>query len=210
MEGEPFFVLLAGGKSERMGLPKGLLLYQETYWILEQLNRISESKVSTVFIGLGFYFEKYFEAIPWLKYAQDDFMAYKNLKIRVILNSKPEKGSFSTLQSVLFHITKTQSVFIQPIDVPILKPTELHKIMEVQNDIVQPNFKGKNGHPILVSPSFWEPLLEFDVDDNNARLDFQIKKSNLQKRTWVVVNDSCIIQNLNIPKDWLDFIKDSK
>ncbi len=210
MEGKPFFVLLAGGKSERMGLPKGLLLYQETIWILEQLNRLSESKVSTVFIGLGFHSEKYFDAIPWLKYAQDDFMAYKNLKIKVILNSKPEKGSFSTLQSVLFQIPKTHSVFIHPIDVPILKASELHKIMEVQNDIVQPNFKGKNGHPILVSPLFWEPLLELDAMDDNARLDFQIKKSNPKKRTSIVVNDSCIIQNLNTQNDWLDFIKDNK
>ena len=100
MENKPIFVLLVGGKSERMGLPKGILLYQETFWILEQLNRISNSNLTTVFIGLGFHFEKYFEKIPWLKEAQADFVMYKNLKIRVVVNSSPERGSFSTLQSV--------------------------------------------------------------------------------------------------------------
>jgi len=210
MENKPIFILLAGGKSERMGLPKGLLLYQETFWILEQLNRISESKVSTVFIGLGFYFEKYFETIPWLKDAQDDFVFYKNLKIRVLLNLLPENGSFSTLQSVLSQIPKTKSVLIHPIDVPILRATELHKIMESQNEIVLPNFQGKNGHPILVSPLFWESLLALDAIGENARLDFQIKKSNPKKWTTIAVDDSCIVQNLNTPKDWLDFVKTNK
>ena len=54
------FVLLAGGKSERMGVAKGLLKYQQTYWILEQLHRISKTNIKDVYIGLGFNFEHYF------------------------------------------------------------------------------------------------------------------------------------------------------
>ena len=50
MESEPVFVLLAGGKSERMGVAKGLLKFKHTFWILEQLNRISSAKIKTVYM----------------------------------------------------------------------------------------------------------------------------------------------------------------
>ena len=207
MENKPIFVLLVGGKSERMGLPKGILLYQETFWILEQLNRISNSNLTTVFIGLGFHFEKYFEKIPWLKEAQADFVVYKNLKIRVVVNAFPERGSFSTLQCVLFQIPKPHSVLIHPIDVPILKATELQKIIETQNNIVLPSYQGKNGHPIMVSPLFWNPLLDLNVNDEDARLDFQIKNSKPSERSSITVKDFSVILNLNTPKEWMDFVK---
>lgn len=174
------------------------------------MNRISTSNVTTVFIGLGFHFEKYFEKIPWLKEAQADFIKYKNLKIRVVVNSSPERGSFSTLQSVLFQIPKSNSVLIHPIDVPILEAAELHKILAVQNNIVLPSYQGKNGHPIMVSPLFWNRLLDLNVNDEDARLDFQIKNTKPNKRSSITVNDFSVILNLNTPKEWLDFVKDKK
>ena len=64
MKNNTVFVLLAGGKSERMGTDKGLLKFQENYWILEQLNRISESTIQEVYIGLGFHSQNYFNTIP--------------------------------------------------------------------------------------------------------------------------------------------------
>ena len=81
MKNNTAFVLLAGGKSERMGTDKGLLKFQENYWILEQLNRISESTIQEVYIGLGFHSQNYFNTIPWLKDALTDFVSYKNYKI---------------------------------------------------------------------------------------------------------------------------------
>ncbi|WP_310558467.1 NTP transferase domain-containing protein [Flavobacterium sp.] len=210
MENNLVFVVLAGGKSERIGLPKGLLLYQENFWIMEQLNRISNSTITSVFIGLGFYYEKYLEAVPWLRYAQDKFVVYKNLKIKVVINTFPEKGSFSTLQAVLFHIPKNSSVLIQPIDVPILNAVELYKIIDAENEIVLPNYQGKSGHPIKVSPQFWKHFLELDSNDQNTRLDFQIKKAKPFERTSVSVDDASILQNLNSPKDWSDFVNANK
>jgi len=209
MENNTVFVLLAGGKSERMGSPKGLLNYNKNFWILEQLNRIANTAITEVYIGLGFQFEDYFDAIPFLAKAHNQLEGFENLKIKVVVNENPEAGSFSTLQSVLVQIPKTKSVLIQPIDIPILNKTELQKIIENQNEVVQPNYQGKNGHPIKLSSLFWPPLLEIDVKDETARLDFLIKKKNPEQRTKVVVHDSSCIQNLNTPNDWLDFKKET-
>ncbi len=205
MKNDTVFVLLAGGKSERMGIAKGLLEYQNTYWILEQIDRISTSTITEVYIGLGYYYEEYLKTIPWFTNAQLDFAFYKNLKVRVVINQNPELGSFSTLQTVLQQIPKNKSVLINPIDIPILNTAELQTIIETQNQIVLPNFNNKNGHPIKLNADFWNPLLLLNPADKNSRLDLEIKKLNPSEITRIPVTDSSILKNLNTPNDWIEF-----
>jgi CTP:molybdopterin cytidylyltransferase MocA len=207
MKNDTVFVLLAGGKSERMGIAKGLLEYQNTYWILEQINRIETATITEVYIGLGHHSQEYINRIPLLKQAQSKFVLYKKNKIRVIINKNPELGSFSTLQTVLQQIPKDRSILINPIDVPILNTAELQTIIETQNQIVLPNFEGKNGHPIKLHTAFWNPLLLLNPADENSRLDLEIKKMNLSEITRVPVTDSSILKNLNTPNDWIEFSK---
>jgi CTP:molybdopterin cytidylyltransferase MocA len=207
MKNDTVFVLLAGGKSERMGIAKGLLEYQNTYWILEQINRISTTTVTEVYIGLGHHSQEYTNKIPLLKQAESEFVIYKKIMIRVIINKNPELGSFSTLQTVLQQIPKNKSVLINPIDIPILNTAELQTIIETQNQVVLPNFEGKNGHPIKLHADFWNPLLLLSPADENSRLDLEIKKMNPSEITRIKVTDSSILKNLNTPNDWTEFLK---
>ncbi|MBA4392008.1 MAG: hypothetical protein C0407_00480, partial [Desulfobacca sp.] len=62
-------ILLAGGKSSRMGTPKGLLDYQGNLWLFEQLSRFQAASGKRVVIVLGFHHDQYFEKIPWLRAA---------------------------------------------------------------------------------------------------------------------------------------------
>ena len=204
------FVLLAGGKSERMGVAKGLLKYQQTYWILEQLHRISKTNIKDIYIGLGFNFEHYFNAIPWLQNAQSNFIEYEGLKVKVIINENPEYGSFSTLQTVLKVIPKSSEILVNHIDIPILNSEELSKIISFKNEIVLPNYKGKNGHPIKLNPSFWNNLLQLHPTEKDSRLDFQLKKVNPVKISIIEVLDREIIMNLNTKKAWISFLETFK
>ena len=211
MQNKTIFVLLAGGKSERMGVAKGLLKYQQTYWILEQLYRISKSSIKEVYIGLGFNFKQYFNAIPWLQNTQQsNFIEYEGLKVKVIINKNPEYGSFSTLQTVLKVIPKSSEVLITHIDIPILNSNELAKIILLKNEIVLPNYKGKNGHPIKLNPSFWNNLLQLHPTEKDSRLDFQLKKVNPVKISIIEVLDRAIIMNLNTKKAWISFLETFK
>jgi CTP:molybdopterin cytidylyltransferase MocA len=207
MKNNTVFVLLMGGKSERMGTPKGLLEYQNSYWILEQIERIATTSISEVYIGLGYHSEEYLNKIPFFIEAQSCFVLYKKIQIRVIVNKNPELGSFSTLQTVLQQLPNNKSVIINPIDVPILNAVELQTIIDTENQIVIPNFEGKNGHPIKLNTDFWKPLLSLDPKDENSRLDLEIKKINPSKITSISVTDSCSIKNLNTPNDWIEYIK---
>tara|TARA_R110001583_G_scaffold123082_1_gene274390 strand:+ start:11984 stop:12616 length:633 start_codon:yes stop_codon:yes gene_type:complete len=201
------FILLAGGKSERMGVAKGLLKYQQTYWILEQLNRISKSTISEVIIGLGFNYQHYFDAIPWLENALTKCVDFQGLKVKIVINKAPELGSFSTLQTALKEVNSTQTVILNPIDIPILNSKELNKIIVLKNEIAIPNFEGKNGHPIKMNASFWNNLLKINISDADARLDDQLKKINPIRISIIEVSDRAILYNLNFKKDWISFLK---
>jgi len=207
MENDTAFVLLAGGRSERMGVPKGLLQYQNTYWILEQIDRITTSTITEIYIGLGHYSQEYLNKISWLNEAQSLFFLYKKIQIRVIINQNPELGTFSTLQNVLQQIPKNKSVLINPIDVPILNTTELQTIIETRNQIVLPNFEGKNGHPIKLHADFWNKLLLLNPTNENSRLDLEIKKINPSSITTISVSDSCTVKNLNTVAEWMNYNK---
>lgn len=210
MENETIFVLLAGGKSERMGVAKGLLKYKHTFWILEQLNRISKTSIKTVYLGLGYHTQHYFDAIPWLKDALTNNIDYQGLKVKTIVNPSPELGSFSTLQTVLKNIKFNGDVLLNPVDVPLLNSAELHKIISVKNNIVMPNFEGKNGHPIKMNVNFWQKLLSLDVSEENSRLDLQIKKLNSEEITIIRVNDASTVKNLNTKTAWISYLNEEK
>lgn len=207
MKNNTVFVLLAGGKSQRMGIEKGLLPFNDSFWILEQLNRISKTTIKEVFIGLGFHYNTYFSAIPWLKKSVLDFILYKNLKIRVVVNPNPEMGSFSTLQKILTTLPKDKLVVINPIDIPILNTIELQAIIDCKSPIVIPCFEDKNGHPIKLEPTFWHDLLLLDPTDSKSRLDLEIKKANPQSILFVKIKDNSALKNLNTPENWEEYLK---
>jgi len=210
MEDNTVFVLLAGGKSDRMGVDKGLLKYKHIFWILEQLNRISKTTISIVYIGLGYNYEHYFDAIPWLKDALNNFVDYQGLKVKIIDNSSPELGSFSTLQTILKNINSYGDVVLIPIDVPLLNSEELNKFISTKNNIVMPNFEGKNGHPIKMGLKFWKKLVSLNISDENSRLDLQIKKLNSQEILIIKVKDASIVKNLNTKTAWISFLNEEE
>lgn len=210
MENKLVFVLLAGGKSERMGVAKGLLKYKQTFWILEQLHRISATNIREVYIGLGDHYQHYFDAIPWFSQAQTNFVSFQGLKVKVIVNETPELGSFSTLQTVLKKLNSNDDVLLNPVDVPLLNSEELFKIISVKNNIVIPNFEGKNGHPIKMNVNFWQKLVSLNISDENSRLDLQIKKINPDEISIVKVKDVAILKNLNTKPAWISYLNEEK
>ncbi len=200
MKNNVAFVLLAGGKSERMGQPKGLLFNKEEYWLETQLKSIASAGGKEVYIALGFHTSTYCEKLPWLTSAIQVPITYLNLNIRAIVNPDPERGSFSSLQTVLSQIEKPKTILLCPIDVPIPKDETLELLLEKQQAIVIPNYKGKNGHPIVMTASFWQPLLQ--LDPNKSRLDFLIKACPSSMIGIVSIENPEVILNLNTPEDW--------
>ena len=199
----PTLIILAGGKSSRMGQPKGLLTYNDNYWLLAQIEKFIGD---TIYIGLGFDTHVYFKAIPWLKSAIHSPQNYKGKKIHVVINPTPDYGLFSTLQHTLKAIKPTKHVAVLPIDVPLLNSKGQQQILDDNNLIVIPKYNKKKGHPVKLNSKFWNSILELPIDAEEARLDVQIKKRNASEISFIETTDASCILNLNMPSDWQEFI----
>jgi len=195
-------VILAGGKSQRMGLPKGLQIYNGHFWLLEHIKRLKSGSITKVLIGLGFDAELYYKAIPELRLALNNYFNYDAMQLKVVLNTQPQLGSFSTLKNVLKATDKIEDVLICPIDVPILKVSELKKLIKAKALIAKPVYKNKSGHPVKISTSFAKHLLN---QPNSSQLDTLISKVPAKDVSKVNCSDKQILLNLNSPKDWKNY-----
>jgi len=205
----PVLIILAGGKSSRMGSPKGLLNYQGNPWILEQISRFAKVNNPEVYIGLGYDHELYFELIPWFKKAVNKTYRYKDVQVRIIINSEPEYGPFSTLQTVLKKMDPKETVLVHPIDIPFMDEKNLIALINEKNTIVVPVCENKKGHPVKLKPEFWIRLLNINLSSEKARLDSQIKAYNTSKVSYFNVDYKPIYQNINTIKMWNKYLKES-
>ncbi len=206
----PILILLAGGKSTRMGIPKGLLDYYGTPWILEQISRYKYINAPKVYIGLGYDYQKYLDKISWFKKALDSFYKYQGIDVKIVINPTPERGSFSTLQIVLKAVKRyNTSVLIQPIDVPLLNRQNLIAITRETGKTIISRCCGKNGHPVKLLPSVWKTFLSIDSRSKGARLDLQIKQLDISSITYLDMNDNSVYQNINSKKEWNAYLNKS-
>ncbi len=207
MEDTPILIMLAGGKSSRMGTPKGLLDYHGTPWVLEQISRFKGVINPKVYIGLGYNYKLYFESIPWFKKAIDKTHNYNGVEVRVVINHRSQFGAFSTLQTVLINIEKEVTVIVQPIDVPLFNKDSLRSFIDINIPIVIPVCEDQKGHPVKLKPEFWRTLLSVDLSSKKARLDIQIKEYNTSSIAYHKVTDKSVYQNFNTKEDWNNYLK---
>ncbi len=192
-------IILAGGKSLRMGKPKGLLDFFGNFWLEEQLRRLKLGGIKTVYIGLGYDVDEYFKAIPFLETCREKEFFINGLNIRVVVNNNPELGSFSTLKKVLKEVPKSNNVLIAPIDIPILNSVEINGLINQKGTVIKPQYQGKTGHPIVINNQIIAKILNLPQD---ARLDYFINSLPKSMLKLYHCNDLQITININTPNNW--------
>jgi CTP:molybdopterin cytidylyltransferase MocA len=203
-------ILLAGGKSSRMGIPKGLLLYQGRPWLLEQLHRFKAAGGKKVMVVLGYHSEEYKEIIWELAGCAHPSTSFPNLGISVVVNPQPHLGPFSSLQCALTALSKENypGAFVLPIDVPGPAREVFQKMAQsfINNlDTIVPQFQNKGGHPVLLSRRFAELLAQIPANTKEARLDYQIRGIPRDKVIYLPVPDEKVCLNMNGPEDFRQY-----
>lgn len=203
----PPLILLAAGKSERMGSPKGLIKLNNGNTLLSmQLKTFTETIGQKIIIVLGAHLKAYKTNFPWIENAMTDWTTADNASIRVAYNENFEKGQFTSLQKGLeiFQTLPDPFAFILPIDVPC--PSEmvwktLMRKTRLETQAAIPEFREKGGHPVLIAKNFANRLLKIDPDAPEARLDLQIKNLTGKQQIRVPVEEDSILTNLNDPNE---------
>ena len=173
-------IILAGGKSTRMGTNKMLLDYKGHPLLWYTIQSVKPF-VSRIIVVTG-------------KYDQEIREALKKENVDFIYNKDYELGMFS---SVLTGVRVTKDDFmVIPGDCPFIKKETFKKILSGNGDIRYPKCGDLEGHPLYISKKYKQELL-------GCSLDFNLKMFRDSKNYEIInVEDKNIIINLN---EFLDY-----
>ncbi len=173
-------IILAGGKSTRMGTNKLLLDYKGHPLIWHTIQSVSPF-VSRVIVVTG-------------RYDKEIRDALKNEDVTLVTNSDYEMGMFS---SVLTGVRETKEDFlVLPGDCPFVSKDTFKKIINGNGDIRYPVYQNNEGHPLYISKKYKPELLSLGLD-YNLKLFRDSKKCEI-----INVEDKNIVMNLNTILDF--------
>ncbi len=183
-------LILAAGRSSRMGMSKPLLrLGGET--LLERVIGIAGGAgVEDILIVLGHEADR---ILPVL--------SGKN--VRIIVNPDYERGMFSSLQTGVRNLPlNCRGFFVLPADMPRIRPstlTRLHASFQEPGTLVcRPRFRGRRGHPPLLSTALIPAILAYDGVGGLRTLLTVFEKWSLN----VDVDDPGVLVDLDTPADF--------
>lgn len=147
-------IVLAAGKSERMGKNKLLLRLNDITVIDTILDAVTTANINETVMVLGHKPEQLVEAIQPRRGA-----------VKTIINEDYESGMISSFQKGLQLLLYVDAAFLVLGDEPILDSTFLNAMiqhMENAHDnalLVSPIHKGKKGHPLLIHRQLFGEIL---------------------------------------------------
>ena len=191
----PDVVVLAAGRSSRMGQPKGLVTFRGKPWLVHQLEAALGAGVSPIFV-LGYDAERYRAALA-------DVLALPG--VSVVTNPEPSRGPFSSLQCGLGAVGRAAS-FVLPIDVPAPEGSLWPALLAALGDAdgVIPTHEGRGGHPVLLSAALVARLMGAPP---TSRLDAELGASRVVR---LPVSDPRVRLNWNAPARLGDPVKRPK
>ncbi len=197
----PPLILLAGGKSERMGQPKGLLSWKDRPWLLHQLDAYRRAGGRRAVVVLGYNAEAYLAALPELRAGDGSFRG--SLRLTACINPRPESGPFSSVQAGLDHLSAENHprIFFMAVDRPAPTPGTWRRLCAAGDlSMAYPACGEKKGHPVLLSAAFAGQILL--TPPEGARMDVLRESLPSGMCRSVETDDPLTGTNLNTPEDW--------
>jgi CTP:molybdopterin cytidylyltransferase MocA len=203
-------ILLAGGKSSRMAVPKGLLPFRGRPWVIEQLERFQRAGGERAAVVLGYSADRYFETVPLLGATAKSWGTHNGLQVRTLVNTDAEWGPFSTiLTGARFLMSEgAKAVYVLPIDIPVPSIQvwqELSSSLQDETLAAVPEYLGRGGHPVLLKDHFLQKLFSLPLAAEDSRLDLQLRQLPLASIARVKVDDPGVCKDLNTPAEWKQF-----
>jgi len=191
---ESSVVILAAGKSSRMGKPKFLLKYDENATFLEQIMQGYETfacnKIIVVLNEQG---------VDMLLKGEPLYMPDN---IEIVINRHPERERFYSLKLALETINFKGSVFVHNVDNPFVNKSVLQKLLahRTEDNYVVPEFESRRGHPVLLSGKLVADIVSEEKKALNLK---EFLKPYLKQV--VKVDDKNILVNINAKDDYIAF-----
>jgi molybdenum cofactor cytidylyltransferase len=188
-------ILLAAGKSTRMGCLKALLPWQGTTLLEYQIAQLRQADIHSFIIVLGYHYEK---LLPYIKV---DWA-------HVVVNEDFEKGKTDSIKKGLlamkaWHDCAIITAVDQPVNDQVMKAL-IRQFKQTKSKIIIPKYNGKRGHPILVSMELREELLQMKEETNGLKAVLHKWGNEICE---LEVRDPSILYNFNSPIDYRCVLK---
>jgi CTP:molybdopterin cytidylyltransferase MocA len=146
-------IILAAGRSRRMGAFKPLLPFGDGTVIEACIANLRAAQVEQLVVVTG--------------HRANEISGYLNdPKIRFAINPDPESEMAVSIVCGVAQIkTAARAILITPVDHPAADPETISAIIEQWirgARLIQPEYEGRGGHPVLIDAVFRDELLRLD------------------------------------------------
>lgn len=125
--------------------------------------------------------------------------------VEFVINYHPESGRFSSVKAGIAALESEDLVFIQNVDNPLLNPETLNLLINGLGEFnyVFPVYKGKGGHPVLITKPVMNSIIISKKTDINL-------KDYLQQFSGKPINvdDETVLLNINTTEDYKKLISE--
>lgn len=188
-------LVLAAGESERMGTPKMLLPWKGRTVLEQVIQGAFDGGVQEVVVVLGSDKEKIQEKLQnntWSK------------PLRMVFNPDFKKGMLSSIQAGIKEIDKkSDAVLLALGDQPSIPSRIYRELLDFfpscGKGILVPRYKGKGGHPMVISRKYFDFIFSLDPQKDSLH---SLTKSFFFDIFHLEVSAPEILQDIDRPEDF--------
>ena len=193
-------VVLAGGRSRRMGTPKALLDWRGAPFVVRILEAMAvlELRPRVVVVGPG---------------AEKERAAVRDRDCLVVENPDVEAGPIASLRVALRALTPAapSGVVVWPVDLPQVRLETVQTLIEAHRRdgtlVTVPRYDGRRGHPVVWAAAAIPELMGSpSAAREGARALLREHPGHVRH---VDVDDKAVLHSLNTPRDYQELLRDS-
>jgi len=188
-------IILAAGYSTRMGSFKPLMKINGKTPIQRCVELFENCGISDITVVTGHMNDDIVKELSDIRSNSND--------IRIIFNDKYSEGMYSSIKAGVESLPKeTNAFFILPVDIPSVQVNTIKKMLrsyeKIKGGIIHPTFGEEKGHPVLVSSTLAEEILNTNPEGGLKEL------FNKHKKQWhyVQVTDRGILLDMDTKEDF--------
>lgn len=193
-----FAILLAAGRSSRMGTLKATLPWRGVTLIEHQIRCLIDAGVHRVVVVLGHessLLKPIVESVDGAEW---------------VLNSDYLVGKTTSIKAGLSYLTaiSPEQVVLLSVDQPRRTETVriiLERHISSNNTITIPTYQGKGGHPVILSASVFPEVIEIEEETQGL---LAVVRRHASETDRFEIDDPSLILDLNTPEEYqqaLDF-----
>jgi molybdenum cofactor cytidylyltransferase len=188
-------LLLAAGKSERMGRPKLMLDFRGKTFLEHIFEQASQSALTEVKVVIGHHAE-------WVQ------SRFPHLEGKWIVNPDYQRGQLSSLQCGLSSLNRNSidGIMLFLIDHPFVNRMLINQLIESFEErrslIIVPSYNRRRGHPVIFSRLLFDEL-------SNASLDYRasdVIRSHENEIFYVEVGNPGVLVDIDTPEDYSRYV----